>query len=476
MKSPQSRLLSFSFKLSLTLSTSMVLAGSSGCAQMLAGYHQMRVVATGGLAPETGAKIDAMSKKMDAFIAADDFEGGIALSKELWDVAGNDYTRQSAIFPPLNTLADAVRALPTTHPAYQAASILKLAMNEQFYASGLEGPTTDLEVFREELKALFQSVESRAKPELVAKAAALEANAQPASAVAVYAQLLALYPDDADARTKKAALLQSLKASHALTVHATGSAAAAALAANAFGAEAITFDKAAPVTVTVTLGEPTTDVSTASETQTAQVVRGKKSVPNRDYQRLQEKIAHTEKLRSENTRQTDIDRRTDEIASLNKQLSRESPTELVDDIVSESFPGTRTTRTVRRTVAVKITRGAEVLGEVQDTASASKSALSHGGHAAGRVPALNEAVPTVDTVDDGTIAAAASRARSALLLVYRTHLAAIVKTVADRGGDAVVEAAALAVALDPGNASDADARAVKAGLRVADPRVLLTAK
>jgi hypothetical protein len=475
MQSLPSRLRSFSFKLSLTLSTSIVLVGTAGCAQMLAGYHQMKVVATGGLEPETATKIDAMSKKMDALIAADDFEGAIALSAELWDVAGYDNTRQSAIFPPLNTLADAVRALPTTHPAYQAASILKLAMNKQFYASGLEGPTTDLEAFRAELTTLFQSIESRAKPELVEKAAALEANNQPASAVAVYAQLLALYPDDADAKAKKEALLQSLKATHGLRVRATGSAAANTLAANAFGAEAITFDQAGPVTVTLTLGEPTTDVSTAAETQTAQVVRGKKSVPNRDYERLQEKIAHTEKLRSENTRQTDIDRRTDEIASLNKQLSRESPTELVDDVVSESFPGTRTTRTVRRTL-VKITRGAEVLGELQDTASASKSALSHGGHPAARVAALNEAVPTVDDVDDDTIAAAASRARTPLLVVYRTHLTAIVKAVAVSGGDAVVEAAALAVALDPGNASEADAKAVKTGLRIADPRVLLTAK
>jgi len=461
-------------RLSVPVAASLTLVGSSGCGTLLLGVHALYAVGADDMGPNRAEEIKQLSASMDDAIAADDLEKAMGISKALWDVSFATSCNQctSVAFPTLYKLREVVLAAPTTRPAYEAASILKLASTNLYYAAGITADAEDeLKQFREELKAAASTVEARAKPEITEKAASLEAAGKPASALAVMAQLSAIYPDDAEARARKTAMLEALKSANAFRVTATGSEAASSLARGTFTHEAIAFEAGAPVTVTVTLGEPTTDVQSAQETQSVRVVRGMKTVENNDYARLVKKIEHTEKLRSENTRATDIERRTDQINSLRKELGRMSPTEQVEDAVSESFPGTRTTRVVRRLVQVRVTRGVDVIGDVKDTVSASRSALSHGGHGPAR--AVSEPVPQVSDIDGDVVESAAKRARVEVIAAYRAHVAALVKA---KAAEDPIEAAALAVALDPGAASQEDADAARKGLRISDPRVLLTAR
>lgn len=452
----------------------------SGCTTIIAGYHQLRVVGADDMGPETAKDIEALSKQLDQHVAADDFEAAMSTSKALWEISsGSCNSCQSAAWPALYRFSEAVLATPTTKPAYQAAAILKRASTEAYADRSYDGPSAGLDVFRAEVQAAFASVEARAKPELVAKAAALETAGHPASAVVVLGQLLALYPDDTEAKAHRDALVDGLRKAHAFTLKATGGPAAEALARSPF-VEAVFFGDA-PINAVLTVNEPTTEVQTAAEAQTASVVRGKKTVPNRDYERLQEKIAHTEKLRSEDqaalakgqsvkSNQSDIASRTRQIADLQKQLARESPTEQVDNRVDESFPGTRHTRTVRRGFQVRVVHNSEVLAEGTGTAGASRSVVVHGGYPDAHIAPKSEPVPDVASVDVDTIANAASQARAVVLQAYRSHLSARLKPLIDKGDADAIEAAATQVLLDPAGNRDADATAVKKGLQVADPR------
>lgn len=116
-------------------------------------------------------KIEAVTAQINAAIAADDLEQGIELSAAMWELsfATNCNQCRGAAYAPLETLRVAVLDVATKRPAYEAAGLLKLALDKQFCADNMTNRDNDLRKFKNEVAVALKSVEAKAKPEIIAQ-------------------------------------------------------------------------------------------------------------------------------------------------------------------------------------------------------------------------------------------------------------------------------------------------------------------
>ena len=421
----------------VTLATTTLLLGVSGCSfqGLLAKYGQTQD-------SNGAAEMQQMADEGRAQLNNGELAEATAAAPRIWrGFVGNDSRKGGIATLYFREFCDALYEAEKTRPAFEIAALFQMAV------AGFpkEISRNKEEYVKADIAQLGQratAAAARAKPELEGLAVDAGKRGHIATELLYRAQLMRMYGDDAANKAALATGIGQLKAKHTAIIAFTGDAPLAKLVLSAAGRPSKIGATPAMLLAEGALAAANCSRSKAAITLTANVVRGKKTLPNSRYATFRDRVKeHEQNIRNHqdaiarelkhpqprqsviNTERQGVERNERQRDDAAKSLAKEQPTTTVDNVVAVDYPAVREVLTCEQQFTGKVAADNDKIGQaISQRLTAMVEAVTHEGLAEAKIEAQKQVLPADETLRPAVAAQAANLLRQALAVAFDKRL------------------------------------------------------